>query len=61
MHQIVGKCSLCGGAVTVPTVYHSTVPPTPSCQSCGATKKNDLPIVEMERAPRQQLLNETRN
>jgi hypothetical protein len=56
--QVVGRCSLCGGSVTIPTFYHSVVPPTPTCQSCGATKKNTMPIVEMEQPSKPQLLNE---
>lgn len=33
---IIGTCSLCGGAVTIPDVWCGVVPPTPSCSSCGA-------------------------
>ena len=33
---IVGTCSCCQGPVTVPTMYHSIVPPVPTCQRCGA-------------------------
>lgn len=35
----VGTCSLCGGAVTVPTIVGSVVPPTPTCSQCGAVPK----------------------
>lgn len=35
---IVGSCSLCGGAVTAPTYWHSVIQPVPTCKSCGATK-----------------------
>ena len=59
MNHVHGRCSICGGTVTTPHVYHSVVPPTPTCQACGAKKKNTLPIVEMEegsQGPR--LLNE---
>ena len=55
--KVVGTCSLCGGPVVVPSVYHSTSPPVPICQSCGATQKTPRygPIVEMEK---KKLLNE---
>ena len=45
---IMGKCSLCGGYVTVPTVWHGIYPPTPTCDSCGATKKDNLPVIPMD-------------
>lgn len=45
---IIGKCSNCGGNVSVPEVYHSVVPPVPTCDHCGAKKKSDLPTIEME-------------
>lgn len=32
----VGTCSLCGGAVTLPTVFMSTKKPVASCSTCGA-------------------------
>ena len=38
MDITVGTCSLCGGRVTIPQSYMSTVPPIPTCQSCYATK-----------------------
>lgn len=34
--RVVGKCGICGGRVTVPTVFWSVVPPKPTCESCGA-------------------------
>jgi hypothetical protein len=46
---VVGKCSLCGGSVTVPTVWHGILRPTATCQSCGATEKNNLPVIQMEK------------
>lgn len=45
---IIGTCSICGGTVSVPTVFHSVTPPVPTCESCGAQKKSTLPVVEME-------------
>ena len=32
----VGTCNQCGGAVTVPQIYHSVCPPVPTCCVCGA-------------------------
>lgn len=49
-HPVIGTCSLCGGAVTVPTLWGGIIPPTPTCSSCGAVKKAAHgPVVEMER------------
>jgi hypothetical protein len=47
--EIIGKCSICGGSVQATSSYLSTVPPVPTCTSCGAKKKNDKPIIEMEK------------
>lgn len=38
--QSVGTCGRCGGPVTVPSVWMGLLPPTPTCQKCGATMKN---------------------
>lgn len=47
--SVVGTCSVCGGAVTMPDAWYGIFPPTPSCASCGATKKQPHgPVVEME-------------
>lgn len=52
-HSIIGSCSLCGGAVTVPTIWHGIVPPTPTCSSCGATKRAAHgPVIPMEKKAR---------
>ena len=40
---VVGKCSICGGQVVVPTVYWSVVPPIPTCSNCGA--KEDVTVI----------------
>ena len=46
--QTVGTCGLCGGAVTVPQFFMSVVPPTPTCEDCGATAKpNHGPVLPM--------------
>jgi hypothetical protein len=46
---IHGTCSKCGGAVTTPDTWLGIRPPTPSCEGCGATKKQPHgPTVLME-------------
>lgn len=52
MHNVsvLGTCSCCGGRVTVPTVYMSVIPPTPTCESCGATTANHGPVIQMQPA-----------
>lgn len=47
----LGTCSLCGGAVTVPAIWHGVIPPTPTCSSCGAVKREHGPIIEMQPSP----------
>lgn len=45
-----GTCSICGGAVCTPDVWHGAVPPTPTCRSCGAVKENAHgPVIPMRR------------
>ena len=52
--RIVGRCSLCGGAVTIPIVYWGVGQPQPTCRSCGATMRQPvLPMVPMQRRPQQ--------
>lgn len=48
--QVCGKCSICGGIVTVATIWWSVVPPVPTCQKCGAVQDttSNLPIVPMK-------------
>ena len=48
----VGTCSLCGGSVAVDTMFHSTVPPTPTCEGCGARAKARGPVIDMEQPHR---------
>ena len=46
--RTIGTCGSCGGAVTMPTVFHSVVPPTPRCESCGSTPAvAHGPVIEM--------------
>lgn len=53
MTTTIGTCSCCGGRVSVPAVFFSVVPPVPTCESCGATKRDHGPVVDM--APRRQV------
>lgn len=47
--QTIGTCSLCGGRVAVPSVWMSSEPAIPQCQSCGASKKQPYgPVIEMD-------------
>lgn len=49
-HSVIGSCSLCGGAVTVPSVWMGITPPIPTCSSCGATKRAAFgPVIPMEK------------
>lgn len=51
MNQTVGTCGECGGRVSVPRVWMGLVPPIPTCESCGATKKQPHgPKIEMDPA-----------
>ena len=48
--QVLGTCSLCGGAVSVPEFWGGKIPPVPTCVSCGATTKQPHgPVIPMER------------
>lgn len=51
MDRVLGTCSLCGGAVTLPWRWMDrAVPPVPTCSKCGATKKQPHgPVIEMEK------------
>lgn len=52
MDKEIGQCSLCGGSVTVPSVWCGIKPPVPTCQSCGATARASGPVIPMN-PPRQ--------
>lgn len=47
----IGTCSLCGGRVVVDSVHMSVVPPTPTCERCGAVKAEHGPVIDMTPAP----------
>ena len=51
----IGRCSLCGGVVSIPTVWHGTNRPIPTCEDCGAVADEaaNLPVVPMK--PRQHI------
>lgn len=49
MVQVVGTCSLCGGAVAVPAMWMSIIPPVPTCGSCGAVAAAHGPVIPMRR------------
>ena len=47
-HTAIGSCSLCGGPVTIPSVWHCIIPPVATCARCGATKADDsAPVIPM--------------
>lgn len=49
MTKVIGTCSVCGGPVTIPTVWHGTNPPIARCSSCGATPaEGHGPIIPMK-------------
>jgi hypothetical protein len=45
-----GVCSLCGGRVVKPEVWHGVFPPVPTCERCGARPKSYFPVIQMEQA-----------
>lgn len=48
MNQTIGTCSICGGRVTVPSIWLAVIPPTPTCENCGATAApNNGPVIPM--------------
>jgi hypothetical protein len=51
-YTTIGTCSLCGGRVSVPSIWMGIIPPTPTCESCGATMREHGPVVEMTPARR---------
>lgn len=49
---VLGTCSLCGGPVSVPAVWHGIVPPKPRCEQCGAVKADEYgEVIKMRPAP----------
>lgn len=54
MVKVIGRCSKCGGDV-VQTVHQKK----PVCLQCGASKKDVLPIIEMDESTKPELLLES--
>lgn len=49
--RVIGTCSICGGAVVMPTYYWSTVPPMPQCIRCGGVPRERYGrVIQMEGA-----------
>lgn len=47
--KIIGTCSLCKGPVAIIEPWAGTMPCVPTCQRCGARKKDPFgPTIEME-------------
>ena len=48
--KVVGSCSICGGAVCVPTIWHGVYPPTPQCIACNAVASPPMsrPVIPMQ-------------
>lgn len=51
--QVVGTCGNCGGAVVLPKVWMSVIPPVATCESCGATAAQNGPVLPMNPPPQQ--------
>lgn len=50
--HIIGTCSRCGGRVGVPRIWSAVIPPVPTCQRCGATRRDSHgPVIDMDEAP----------
>lgn len=49
-NMTVGTCSICGGRVSVPMVWHGIIPPTPTCENCGAVAAQHGPVIPMQPA-----------
>lgn len=48
MNITIGTCSICGGPVTVPYVWHGVTPPTKQCEQCGAVPVDTYgPVIPM--------------
>lgn len=53
-HRTIGTCSICGGRVICPAGpigYAGPLENLIRCESCGARKGNDGPIINMTRSP----------
>ncbi len=50
MTRTIGTCSVCGGRVTVPDMWGGVVPPSPTCEQCGAVAASHGPVIPMRPA-----------
>jgi len=48
MDKIIGTCSECGGAVTLPRTWMGMTPPNPTCRDCGAVRVDHGPVIQMK-------------
>lgn len=46
--KILGECSICGGNVIMPTIWHGIYPPTPTCSTCSAVAEI-RPTIKMKK------------
>ncbi len=51
MNKVIGKCSICGGRVTLPDAWYGVNPPIATCETCYATQDN-LPVIKMRPTPK---------
>lgn len=54
MNDVIGSCSICGGQVLCPRVWHGVIPPVPTCSQCGATASVGPVIPMVPRQPQKQ-------
>lgn len=47
--KIIGTCSVCGGRVAVPNIWHGIYPPKPSCIDCDAVAASSGPVIPMKK------------
>ena len=47
--EVIGECSICGGDVCVPRIWHGVNPPKPRCNGCGAVARSG-PVIDMRPA-----------
>lgn len=46
--RVMGICSICGGQVVVPHVWHGIYPPKPECVACHAVAASpEKPVIPM--------------
>ncbi len=50
--RVIGRCSVCGGRVVLPTNWLGIHPPLAYCEQCGATERSRLPVIPMDPIPK---------